>query len=274
MSIKAVVTDLDGTLLTMKKELTEDNARALEKCHERGILVIPATGRTIVGVPEFLKALPAVRYLILTNGSRVMDLREGKTLKAHLLDQEKAADILSYVNQFHILYDAYINGRGVSETRFLDNLDDYGIEAPIQAVMRRTRFLVDNIIEYVRSSPDKIEKINNYYDDLELRARVRRKLEQDPEITVTCSLYNNLEIMNAEASKGAAVLFLAEYLGIKPEEIMVCGDSDNDSTMMLPSVKKIAMGNASDSIKAMADYVTDTNDRSGVARALEKFVFS
>lgn len=272
MSIKAVVTDLDGTLLDSRKELSEETKRVLKECHERGILLIPATGRTIKGVPDFIKALPAVRYLILTNGSRIYDQKRQEMIGGHLLDQELTAKILKYADQYHILYDVYIQGRGVSEERFLFHMDEYKIEPRIQELIRSTRDMVPSIVEHVRRSPYAVEKINFYFDDLKLRQKIRAELGADSRITVSSSLYNNLEIGHCQADKGTAVCELSSLIGLRRGEIMVCGDNDNDMAMMLPGVKKIAVANASEEIKAMADYVTDSNDESGVARAIERFV--
>lgn len=273
MSIKAVVTDLDGTLLNSEKKLSEKSLQALRECHNRGILVIPATGRTIMGLPDFIKGNPAVRYLILTNGSRIYDLEQDRSMSAHLLEQELTAEILRYAGQYPVLYDVYIEGRGISEERFIYHLDDYKIEPRIQDLIRNTRKLVPSIIEHVLQSPYKMEKINLYFGDLELRGKIRAELQKNSGITVSSSLYNNLEIGHRQANKGNAVLELSGFLGLKQEEIMVCGDNDNDMSMMLPGVKKVAMANASEELKAAADYITDSNDESGVARAIEKLVF-
>lgn len=271
MSIKAIVTDLDGTLLNGEKRLSEKTVRVLQECHKRGILLIPATGRTIEGVPEFVKELPAVRYLIITNGAKIYDLESHEILSEYLLDQHTAARILKYAGSYHILYDVYIRGRGKSEARFLYHLDEYKIEPEIQKLIRRTRDLVPDIIAHVSESQEKIDKINLYFDDPGLRERVREHLSRDGEIAVSSSLYNNLEINHRLADKGLAVKRLAEFLKIGLEEIMVCGDGNNDLPMMLPEVRKIAVSNASEEVKNVADYITLSNEESGVALAIEKF---
>lgn len=272
MSIKVIVTDLDGTLFDRTKNLSEQTRQVLQRCHENGILLVPATGRTIEGVPDMIKTLPAVRYLILTNGARIYDKEIDKSLSDHLIPQKTAAEILMHVDRFHILYDVYINGRGKSEERFLTHLDEYGIEPEIQKLIRRTRDPVPNIIRHVLSQEEMIEKINLYFDDLELRERFREELQKDDRITVSSSLYNNLELNHCSATKGNAVRVLAKKLGLREQELMICGDGDNDRSMMLPGALKIAMENADPKLKSLADYITKSNEESGVAYAIERFV--
>lgn len=272
MSIKAIVTDLDGTLFDHAKTLSEKTRQVLQRCHENGILLVPATGRTIEGVPDTVKDLPAVRYLILTNGARIYDKETDESLSDHLIPQKTAAEILMNMDRFPVLYDVYINGRGKSEERFLMHLDQYGIEPKIQELIRKTRDPVPNIIQYVLGQKQMVEKINLYFADLGLRERFREELQKDARITVSSSLYNNLELNHHGATKGNAVRTLAEKLGLLEQELMICGDGDNDRSMMLPGALKIAMENADPKLKALADYITKSNDESGVAYAIERFV--
>ena len=85
-------------------------------------------------------------------------------------------------------------------------------------------------------------------------------------------MYNNLEINAEEATKGNALLWLADYLGIPREETMAFGDGENDISMLKAAGIGVAMGNASDQIKEAADEVTLTNDQDGVAAAIRNWV--
>ena len=82
----------------------------------------------------------------------------------------------------------------------------------------------------------------------------------------------DLEINVEGADKGTGLLWLGERLGIQREQIMACGDSYNDYEMLKAVGFAVAMENGEDSVKAIADYITDTNDCDGVAKAFEKFV--
>lgn len=89
---------------------------------------------------------------------------------------------------------------------------------------------------------------------------------------IVSSWNDNFEVMRNGSTKGDAVRYLANYFGIDKEEVMCIGDSENDLSMIKYAGTGIAMGNASEDIKSVADYVTDTNVNDGVAKAINKFV--
>ncbi len=274
MSIRLIALDLDGTLLDSHKRLTERNRRAIEACIARGIDIVPCTGRTASGIPEAVKAIPGIRYAITVNGGMIEDMRTGEVLDSHLLDKETALDVIGLVTDRHVMYDAYIDGFGISEERFYNHLQEYHIAPEIQKLIKATRRTVPNIIEYVRQWNGRIDKVNFFFSDLKERAEIRAILKKRSDILVSSSLENNLEINAPGAAKGEGLLRLAAILGVKPEETMACGDGDNDLSMIQMAGIGVAMSNGEPGLKAAADYVTTSNDESGVAQAIEKLVLS
>ena len=99
-------------------------------------------------------------------------------------------------------------------------------------------------------------------------------LKQRDDILVSTSLYNNLEINGPGASKGEGLLHLASMLGIRREETMAFGDGNNDASMIRDAGIGVVMENGDPDLKGIADYITATNDESGVAQAIEKLVLS
>ena len=91
-------------------------------------------------------------------------------------------------------------------------------------------------------------------------------------VEISGSSKRDLDVNAAGANKGIGLVRLGEILGIQREEIMACGDSFNDLEMLQEVGFAVAMGNAEDSLKEVADYITDTNDNHGVAKAIERFV--
>lgn len=107
---------------------------------------------------------------------------------------------------------------------------------------------------------------------MEERARAWKELEQDKEIVLVGSLGYNIEINGAGVNKGQALVELGKILGIEREEIMACGDGDNDEAMLKEVGLGVAMENAEEQVKKAADYITGTNEEEGAAKAIEKFV--
>lgn len=272
--IKLIALDLDGTLLDSQKRLSSGNRAALLKCMDHGIWIVPCTGRIWSAVPDFLRDMEGIRYAITTNGAVVEDVRENKILDERKMPWELAVEIFELAKQFHTMYDVYVGGRAFGELRFAERLSEFGILPLIQEMVRRTRKFIPDVSEKVRELGEPVEKINYFFGDMQERARAREALEARGDVIVTSSFSNNLEINARGATKGEGLLRLAAMLGVKPEETMGFGDSGNDATMMEMAGVGVAMGNAEEDIKKLADYVTDTNDADGVAQALERLIWN
>lgn len=271
MSIKLVALDLDGTLLNGKSQLSSRNKKALEECIKKGIFVVPATGRTILGIPEELKQMPGVRYAITLNGGVLYDLKESCALDERKLDYQSTLDILDVVSEYHVMYDAYIEGMGISESRFYDYLGEYNISPEIQKLVKLTRRVVPDIKEHIRQRAVPVEKINLYFSNLADRETIRERLSERNDIVISSSFENNLEINAVGGTKGEGLRRLAKCLGLQIEETMACGDGENDLSMIQTAGIGVAMANGREALKELADYVTATNDEDGVAQAIERF---
>ena len=123
MSIKLIALDLDGTLHTTDKRITARTRAAIEECEKRGIEIVPATGRAMRAVPAEILELPGVRYGIFTNGASVWDIREEKSIAAQYIDWQTALKAIEILERYPMLYDLYIEGRGICEAQFLERLE-------------------------------------------------------------------------------------------------------------------------------------------------------
>ncbi len=270
--IKLIALDLDGTLLDSQKRLSSRNERVLKECIRRGIWIVPCTGRIWFGVPEFIRSFPGIRYAITTNGAVVEDIIESRILDERKLTWQQAAELLKLAKKFHTMYDVYTDGHAFGEERFLEHMEDFGIQPALQKMIRDTREAVPDVEERVRELKKPAEKVNYFFGDLDERSRARAALEARGDVLVSSSFPNNLEINAIGASKGEAILRLASYLGIRPEETMGFGDGENDISMIRMAGIGVAMGNGAEILKAEANYITGINDEDGVAQAIEMLV--
>lgn len=270
--IKLIALDLDGTLLDSQKRLSYKTECALRACIQKGIHIVPCTGRIWNGVPEVLRNMPGVRYFITVNGAVIFDQGSQRVLDERKLALPLALDIIHMAKRFETMYDVYMDGCGLAEERFMNQMDRYGIEPTIQNMIRATRDIVPDIMEVIAKRGQPVEKINYFFGDMEERKRAREALLTRNDVVVSSSLYNNLEINALGATKGNGILRLASLLGLNPEETMGIGDGENDITMMQKAGIGVAMGNAEESVKQVADYITLTNEEDGVADAIEQLV--
>ena len=156
--MRLIALDLDGTLLNDEKELTEENRKALAECMERGIYIVPTTGRTLEGIPAEIKNIPGIRYAITVNGGRIMDKDQNITIDSRLLTREQALQVIDIAEEYPVMYDAYVNGRGVSESRFLDHLEEYGISGAGLKSIRAVRDAYPNIRDHIETCGEMVEK--------------------------------------------------------------------------------------------------------------------
>lgn len=272
MDIRLIALDLDGTLLDQEKKLSARNRAALESCIQHGILVVPATGRPASGLPDFIRQIPGIRYGILTNGARVADLTDGTIISEQLIHWKHACEVMSFLAQYPVAYDPYVNGRGKMEARFRNHLDQYGLPAVMQQLVLSTRDEVEDELAYVQQEKMPVEKINVFTSDPALRMKLWEELKQFQDLIVTSSLEFNLEINAASATKGGGLRKLAEYLGLHTAQTMAFGDGSNDLSMIQEAGIGVVMANGMDMLKKEADYVTLSNEEDGVAAAILHFL--
>jgi hypothetical protein len=120
----------------------------------------------------------------------------------------------------------------------------------------------------------KIEKFLVTFNDSRIRKKAFEMAESIGDISICYGTDFNMEISSPTATKGNSLLAFAKKLGVRQEQIMACGDNGNDRTMLEVAGWAVAMANAEPEIKALADYVTLSNDEDGVAYAIEKFVLT
>lgn len=269
--IRLIGLDLDGTALTTDKVLTPRTREDIEKCLEKGIVVLPATGRVRSGIPESITQIEGIRYAILSNGGSVIDLKENKIVYRNCIAWDRALALFDILEKYNTFYDVYADGAGWCEGRFYDNLEEFRIEPQIQKLIKVSRNRIDNLREWMQENKAPIEKINMFFAREEDRQRAFHELEKEGDLAATCSLNNNLEINHATCNKGDAMIRLGEYLSIAPENCMACGDGNNDIEMVELAGVGVAMENGVRALKRRADYVTKRNDEEGVAYAIEKF---
>ena len=274
MEIKLIATDMDGTFLDDDKRVLPENLRALEECAAQGIEIVPATGRIVAGIPEQIKNLPGVRYVISVNGAVVVDLEQGKEIRSCRIENDLAVRVMEMArdSESDIMFDAYVDGIGYTNHDFYANVEKYVPLRGVVELIRRTRRPIEDHIVHVKTCGKAVDKINMFFVSMEDRQRMREELEKIPELLVSSSLSNNLEINAVGADKGSALLRLAEHLSIDRMTTMAFGDGENDLSMIKAAGIGVAMENGEESVKAAADYIAITNNEAGVAKAIRQLV--
>lgn len=268
--IKLIGLDMDGTVLDSRKRISEENKDAFALCREKGIQLVPVTGRPYSGLyDEYVRGI-GCEYSIHTNGAVVMDLKNSRQIIHHGIDIETAKRVVDILEGFNCYYELFYRHYGYL------NREDYEAElnkysgTPLYEYIRRTR----RVTEDQRGLLSSIDCCDNLYVTAEntlVREKICDAIRGVDGIFFTCSGSNDVEI-GGNCSKGGTLIELGKYLGIEKAEIMAIGDSNNDVSMLSAAGVAVAMGNACDEVKAAADYITKACGESGVAFAIRKFV--
>lgn len=275
MSYKLICIDVDGTLLGENGEIPEENIIAVERAYKKGVQVVISTGRIYSNAVQISNRIKVKSPVIAANGAVVKDWYNRKVIfHAHFekYEYEKLFDLLSKYNLVAHFYT-------------MDKVISYSVIGNIAALVYKFKNFSKNHKIYVDSSltlkslkkklkknEGKIVKCVLYSMDKERLMQFRKEIEETTDMSVFGAGSYSIEIGPKGVSKGSAVKKLAKYLNIDRKDIICIGDNENDIEMIKYAGLGVAMGNAVDSLKEVADYITDTNINSGVAKVINKFV--
>ena len=269
--IKMIAFDCDGTLLNDKKEMTAHTRNVLLRAMEQGIEVLAATGRPLTGVPKEVTALPGIRYALTSNGARIVDLKEQKVIYESTMPIHTAKQILDLFSQYDTYREEFIDGVGYSMASELEKAEEYVILPSMARYLKECRIGVQDLYGKLEKEKKQVDKVHALFKNISEKEKAFLQIKEIPNITATGAMENNIEVNALGVNKGIGLLKLGEILGIKREEIMACGDGMNDLEMIREVGLGVAMANAVQEVKDAADFVTDSNEKDGVAKAIEMF---
>ncbi len=262
---KLIAIDIDDTLLNEEGHITPATKEALYAAMERGVTVTLATGRMYASARKIADMLDLNVPLITYQGALVKNSRDEAVLYERTVPQDAAQYVFRYAEQngYHLqayhddtLY-AKEDNEKVREYSRISNIP-YSIDPDFSEMASKpqTKLLVID-------DPQKLDEVSREW---------KRAIGGQAHITKSRPHY--LEVTHPEATKGHALRFLAAHVGCDISQVIAIGDSWNDREMIEAAGLGVAMGNAVDSLKAIADYVTRSNNEEGVRHVIEKFVLS
>ena len=259
--IRMIVSDMDGTLLNSNLELSQETLEAIRGVRAKGIRFCIATGRPEQLLKEYITPLQMEDPMIMYNGSVIGHPFQEEKLFELKLDTKDAKDIIEYCEENDIIYMPYTKDKIISKPNYrvaFFQERNKKLDADLQTVFEDIR----DIDEIINNSINKILLIEN---DSEKYARIREKLDHYPQFEIATSQKGFIDINPAGASKGNALRVLAKHFGLTMDEIVVFGDQDNDVSMLEAAGTSVAMKNACQNAKDVADYIAESNNNNGVA---------
>lgn len=268
--IKLLVLDIDGTIVGMNNEINEAVKQAVQAVQTKGVQVAIATGRMYRSALRFYKDLGATLPLMTYQGGLIKDPATGTVHRHWTVPKSSALKLLDYFEQpalrSHLSVHFYIN----------DQLYVREITPETEAYVDRssvTAIAVGDLRSVLDTEPTKILALCDDSDLISHTLNTLRQRYEPAELYLTTSVATFFEATNPLVNKGTAVQYLAEeYLGLKPENVMTIGDNFNDVEMIQYAGIGVAMGNAPDGVKAMADWVAPSVEEDGAVAAIEEFL--
>lgn len=272
--ISLVATDLDGTLLLQNKHISKRTYDVLKKANENGVHVVIATGRSFSALPESIFKIDGMRYVVTSNGANIIDLKDNEVIYKNCIDAAQIPKIINFLKERPYILEVFTGGKAYMSKSDYDKFRSRTIDfRPIEYVLQ-TRIPIADIFEFTSKNASAIENININFDSLSDKPKAYEELLKFNNITVTASFDFNLEIGGNTTSKGDALNFLTQMLGLTSKNVLSIGDNPNDSSMLGFAEIAVAVENAHEDIIKLADHITSSNDEDGVAKAVEKFVLS
>lgn len=276
--IRIVALDLDGTLLDSQKRLSDRSRAALAHAAEAGALIVPTTGRFFGMMPPAVRDLPFVRCAITINGAQVYDRATDTAIVREEIPLDAALAIMEILDRHDVVYDCYRQNWGWMTAALQDKAADYATDDHYLRMIREFRKPVPELKAHLRATAadGDVQKVMLFARrgdaaaaQDELAAIAREVAAAFPDVKITSSTANNLEINSAAAHKGRALARFADHLGLSLANCAAFGDGMNDFTMVEAAGLGVAMANAAPEVKRVAKLVTRSNDDDGVARVLE-----
>jgi len=272
---KVIFIDLDGTLLNDKKELSKENLKQLNRAYsEKGIKTIITTGRQSGYIQSIYDKYDCHfgDYIISNNGAIVKNIKTNEYINKENIPLKDLFFLRNICLECDLNYlliyteeHAYMEKKSFIKTQkeiIVDNIYDFLVNKDEPLFLCTTGGDIENIKQA-------INKINKY-----------PKLTNTPiceyNVIIDNKTYhhNYIDVAKTGSTKKSGIMKVIDKFNIKNDEMIVIGDGGNDVPMFECGGYKVAMGNADDIIKEKADYITDTNNNDGVAKAIKKIIFN
>ncbi len=279
LMIKLLVSDIDGTLLNEKHQISDIVRKAIHDLREAGISFIPASGRDYGMLMKVVEELGIKPKCICSNGAECYD-NEGVLIEEYPLTAKKIKEVLAIIDELNLDIDfstddgRYNYGprelhKNVLLARFQALFHDH-TKQQILDFIEENKFLetttCEEDIDVILKR--KIMKIEVYSSNVAQRNLAFSKLKHIEGIVAVGSHDTNLEVTCEEATKGSMIETVCKHYGYKEDEVVVIGDGFNDVSMFQKFTHSFAMGQASDDLKKFATYEALRNDEDGVAHVI------
>jgi len=263
--IRLMLADVDGTLVTQDKVLTDRAVEAVHRLREADVLFAITSGRPPRGMAMLIEPLSLTTPIAAFNGGLIVD-DQMATIEQHAVPKELVSPVVELMGSFGLAVWVY---RGADWLV----LDETGPHVDREAW---TVKFPPTTVKNFDGVDEGVSKITGVSDDRDKMAKATEaaRAQFGQHVSAAQSQPYYLDVTNPEANKGAVVQYLSGKYGLATEAIATIGDMPNDCLMFARSGMSIAMGNASAEVQRAARHVTTSNEDEGFANAVDRFVLA
>lgn len=259
---KIVFLDLDDTLLDNEKNISEENKEAIKYVQENGGMVCIASGRSIEATKKYKNMANADKYVVYSNGAGIFDCEANESLFSADIEKDICIDLYNYAisNNLGVRIDTPY-GRYINDEKYAILLDIvFDKEDGINIIKDNNILQISYLTEFENVRTETIKFVNENIPKTIKIENIFKTGKHDE--------FFAINIVNKNVSKGNAINGLCKFLKIKMEEVIAIGDGQNDISMIEMAGLGVAMGNAKEEVKEIANEITKTNLENGIAQIL------
>lgn len=265
-----LATDMDGTLLNARHEITLENQKAIHQAFSDGKQVVFCSGRCAAELRPYIAQFPEMRFAVTESGACIYDFRHETGLNRHSFFPPVAKAILEYACREDILVQAVIRDQGTIPVDCLSRLNYYHL-AQYQDFFETLARHVEDVYAYSSQNGWEMDKICLYHPSIEARDRSASALAYLP-VTMAFAEETGIEISPVGIDKSVGLKYLCHYLGIPMKEVIMVGDSFNDMGALNAAGLPVLVENARPEIKEHFSVRVADCEHSGVAEAIHRFL--
>lgn len=259
--MKMIVSDLDGTLLNDEVRVSENTHEVLQMLRQEGYKVGIATGRPLFSAKASVPNLEEdYDFAVTNNGGNVYDFEKGSEHEQYPLSGDLVLEILKKFKPLGANPILYLDGimyteredfynrriKGMLDIDFVEDMGDYVRESHPKIIFSASEEVVDKMVALNEAEPD--SRYNMFKSQAEL-----------------------VEFVDPRVNKEVGLEHYCQEHGIDLSEVIAFGDNDNDYEMVKAAGVGVAVKNATDKVKSVADYITNSNEEEGVYRFLVNY---
>ncbi|MCJ8342265.1 MAG: Cof-type HAD-IIB family hydrolase [Cetobacterium sp.] len=266
MKYKAIVTDLDDTLLNPCGLISPEDKKMIMECQENGVKFILASGRPTFAMKHLSEELELSKYksyILSFNGAIITDCSTGELLLNESLTSKEIHELYDFAKENNVHIITYIDDEIISESEseYID------VEVNLTKMPHK---IVKSFKESVKKDAVKCIMLEEPSYLKEVEKKLKEKYGDKYSIAISKPFF--LEVTKKGIDKGNTLKKLADKMNISTEEIIAVGDSYNDESMLRTAGLAVAVENAKPEIKEIADFITTSNDNNGMGNLIKKFI--